>query len=71
MKVTKTFIAKCIQSPQGREGLEGYQIGLQYIAQQVEMKGGKIHYRVFPDSESDDLGYYETCSAKAFRRFFV
>jgi len=66
-RVVRTFIAKCHNEPRGKHGLEGYQKGGDYPAQERENDLGR-YYAVQPDKMFPD--YWEPCPIRTFNTYF-
>ncbi len=60
---------RCVLEPRGASGLEGFQAGDEFAFRKVCPERDKKHpyFRLFPVFDSD---YYETCSSRAFNKYF-
>lgn len=66
--VSQTGICRCVFQPEGRYGLEGYQLGETYRFSLMNDEKLYGYYRVYPGGSFPD--YYETCSRLAFGMCF-
>ena len=66
------FRVRCTWQPNGDHGLEGFDLGHEYFAEQATDAKG-LHYRVWPDWHQHGgtpPNYYEACTPRAFARCF-
>ena len=66
--VSQSGTCRCVFQPEGRYGLEGYQLGEVYRFSLMNSETPYSYYRVYPGGSFPD--YYETCSRLAFNFCF-